>query len=149
MDNAEIKGLIERVERLEAAVFNQSLNSKQSQKVESTPALLVANKVGDCDERESIQSRVLDKRNMEAKVLLCFYISYKYFSNVWLTSGDVEKVTSDLGVKIDKKNVSNKLRETRRYLESKTTIRKGQPTPYRLNRQGVKRFEEILNNEEG
>ena len=107
--------------------------------------LSIVNKIGDCDETEKIQKRVLDKRSMEARIMLCFYISHKYSNNAWLTTGDIEKITSELGIKIDKRNSTNKMKDLRQYLESGSARRKGQPTPYRLNRQGVKRFEEILN----
>lgn len=106
--------------------------------------LSIVNKIGDCDETEVIQKKILDTRGAEGRVLLAFYISYKYFGNEWLSSGDIEKITSDLGVKIDKKNVSNYLAALRKYLESGAARKKGQPTPYRMNRNGVKRFEEIL-----
>lgn len=107
--------------------------------------LAIVNKVGDCDESEEIQSKVLDQRSAEGKILLCFYISYKYFKNVWLTTGDIEKITSDLGTKIAVGNVSNKIKkELRQYLESGTARKQGQPTLYRLNRKGVRRFEEII-----
>lgn len=107
--------------------------------------LSIVNKVGDCDESEEVQSKVLDQKSMEAKILLCFDISYKYFENAWLTTGDIEKVTSGLGTKIAVGNVSNKIKgELRQYLESGAVRKRGQPTPYRLNRKGAKRFEEIL-----
>jgi len=110
--------------------------------------LAMVNKIGECSESEEIQSRVLDKTSMEGKILLCFYISYKYFKNAWLNTGDIEKITADLGVKIDVRNATNKIKEIRRYLESGKSRKKGQPTPYRLNRKGAKRFEEILNRNE-
>ena len=72
--------------------------------------LSIVNKVGDCDESEEVQSKVLDQKSMEAKILLCFYISYKYLENAWLTTGDIEKVTSGLGTKIAVGNVSNKIK---------------------------------------
>lgn len=109
--------------------------------------LRVVNKIGDCDECDAIQKQVINKRSAEAKILLCFYVSYKYFENEWLTSGDIEKITSELGVKIHTKNVSNYLTTFRPYLESGAIRRKGQPTPYRLNKKGVERFEEIINAE--
>jgi len=106
--------------------------------------LSIVNKVGNCEESEEIQSKVLDKKSMEAKILLCFYISYKYFKNQWLNSGDIEKITSELGIKITTGNVSNKIKDLRQYFESGTTRKQGQPTPYRLNRKGSKHFEETL-----
>ena len=108
--------------------------------------LPIVNKVADCDENEKIQSNILDQKNMEAKILLCFFISQKYFNNAWLTTGDVQKITSGLGTKLTAGNISNKITEgTRQYLESGAVRKKGQPTPYRLNRKGAKYFESLLN----
>ncbi len=106
--------------------------------------LKIINKIGDCDESDDIQSNVLDKRDREGRVLLCMYVSYKYFDNAWLTTGDIEKITSDLGVKIDISNVTKALKALRLYTEHSSVPKKGQSTPYRLNRKGIKRFEEII-----
>lgn len=111
--------------------------------------LSMVNKIGDCGESEEIQNKVLDKANMEGKILLCFYISHKYFKNAWLTTGEIQKITSGLGTKITAGNVSNKITGgLRKYLESGAVRKKGQSTPYRLNRKGIKRFEEIFNRNE-
>lgn len=111
-------------------------------------SLQIVNKIGECDESDAIQKHVLDKRSAEGKILLCFYISHKYFENEWLETGHIEKITAELGIKIDRRNATNYLIEFRKYLESGAARKKGQPTPYRLNRKGVKRFEEIINEKE-
>lgn len=109
--------------------------------------LQIANKVSDCDETEKINKEILDKSKPgpEEKILLCLYIAFKYFGNGWLTTGQIEKITSELGVKIDHGNASNKMKELRKFVESGSARAPGQPTPYRLNRNGIKRFEEIIN----
>lgn len=108
-------------------------------------ALDITNKVGDCDESDRIQDRILDSGEPGIKILLCLYISYKYFDNTWLTSGDVERITSQLAVKISTSNASTRLKKKLRpYVESGETRKNGQPTPYRINRKGVKYFEETL-----
>lgn len=137
------------IEKSEHVELEKNINSSDKKytgtKNSSDFILLIVNKIGDCEESEQLKSKILDVRNQEAKLLLCFFISYKYFSNQWLNSGDIEKITSELGVKIDKRNITNKLKEIRQYLESGATRKKGQATPYRLNRKGVTRFGEILN----
>lgn len=120
-------------------------SDKTEESVLEDIALKIANKAKDCEESDRIQTRILDKRDMEGRILLCFYISFKYFENHWLTTGSIEKITSELGVKIDLRNVSSNLKSIRQYLESGAVRKKGQPTPYRINRKGVKRFEEIIN----
>lgn len=153
MDQQEInKQIFERLKKLEKVSFGPEKIAEKTTGEKTTGAndlvLSIVNKIGDCEESEVIQQKVLDKKSMEAKILLCFYISYKYFNNAWLTTGDIEKITSDLGIKIDVRNVTNKMKKIKKYLESGTTRRKGQPTPYRLNRQGIKRFEEIIHAED-
>lgn len=108
-------------------------------------ALSIANKISDCQESEEIKTNILDKKGAEARVLLCFYIAYKYFEHAWLTSGDIETITAELGVKITTGNASNKIKGLRIYLESGSVRRMGAPTSYRLNRNGEKRMREILN----
>lgn len=107
--------------------------------------LSIKNKILDCEENDSIESKILDKSDMEGRILLCFYISYIYFENNWLTTGDVQKITADLGIKLTAGNISNKITgKLKKYLESGTVRKKGQPTPYRFNRNGLKRVKEIL-----
>jgi hypothetical protein len=148
----QIQEILERLENLEARVAvlegqpneQNSFEGTQEESVEDI-ALAIANKTTDCDESADIQAKVLDGRSVDAKVLMCFYISHKYFGNAWLTSGDVQRITTELGVKIAVGNASNTMKKLRTYLETGKVRKKGSPTPCRLNRSGIKRFEEILN----
>lgn len=106
--------------------------------------LQIANKICDCDEYELLEKKIIDTEDKEAKILMCFYISKKYFENQWLTSGNVEKITSEIGIKITVSNASKLLKKMRAYLECGESRKKGVPTKYRLNRNGLKKVEEIL-----
>jgi hypothetical protein len=119
-------------------------SSVQKETDSSNLVLDIINKVADCDEADEIKEYILDKRGSEGRVLLPYYISYKYFGNAWIGAGEIEKITSELGIKIDTRNVSNYLKEYRSSLESGSVRKRGQSTPYRLNRKGLKRFEEII-----
>ncbi|HEV2112473.1 MAG TPA: hypothetical protein VGT99_14035 [Gammaproteobacteria bacterium] len=127
---------------------DNSLAASSSRKAEANSvediAVVIANKAGDCEEAPKLK-KLLDKPSPEIKILLCFYISYKYFDNHWLTTGHIAVATSELGIKIDQGQASNKIKELRRYVESGSSRKKGQPTPYRLNRLGLNRFEELMN----
>ena len=152
MNPINVKKIIAQLQDHEKRIFALEINKqsirKNYEKIETTNSddliLLIVNKVGDCEESEEMQTKILDQRSAEGKILLCFYISYKYFKNIWLNTGNIEEITSNLGVKIDVRNVTNKISELRRYLESGSIRKKGQPTPYRLHRKGFKRFNEIL-----
>jgi hypothetical protein len=128
--------------------FGGTSHAVEKEELAKDITLQIVNKVGNCEESEDIQKQILDKRGAEGRILLGFYISYKYFSNEWLTSGDIENITAELGVKIDGRNVTNYLKEYRKHLESGAARKKGQSTPYRLNRMGAKRFEEIIHAKE-
>mgnify|MGYP003395754125 CR=1 len=112
---------------------------------DSDIVLQIVNKVGDCEEADAIERTVLKKRSADARILMCLYIAYKYFDKQWLTTGDIEKITSELSVKVDARNGSNNVKGLRQYVESGSARKKGQPTPYRLNRKGAEHFEGILN----
>ncbi|MDB5237291.1 MAG: hypothetical protein JWL88_393 [Parcubacteria group bacterium] len=134
----------ECLQELGTTVPKKQSGEKPAENATRDIVLSIVNKVADCDEAVAIQKTVLDKSRVEGKILLPFYISHKYFENEWLNTGHIEKITSELGIKMDIKNVSKYIPDYKKYLESATSRKKGQPTPYRLNRNGVKRFEEII-----
>lgn len=126
-------------------VVSVKTNTESKKETNTGLLLKIVNKISDCDEADAIKNKVLDKSKVEGKILLCFYISNKYFNNEWLITSDIESITSELDVKIDGRNVSNYFKILRPYLESGAERKRGQSTPYRINRKGTKRFEEIIN----
>ena len=118
-----------RVLEFHSALAKKEVTSGTTDNKESDALILaMVNKIGECNESEEIQSKVLDKADMEGKILLCFYISHKYFKNAWLTTGDIEKITSGLGTKITAGNVSNKItggrRDNQRHIVSTGKVRR-------------------------
>lgn len=72
--------------------------------------IAVVNKIKNCDETDSIETKVLDKSSMTGRILLPFYICYKYFPDQSLTTGDIEKITSDLRVKAKMSNTAKAIK---------------------------------------
>ena len=106
----------------------------------------ISNKIDNCEESGIALDSILKSRDNKQKILLCYYMSYKYFSNQWLSSSDIEAITIQLRTKIDKRNIPRTLKILRQYLESSMARKKGAKIAYRLNRRGAQYFEEILNN---
>jgi hypothetical protein len=105
----------------------------------------IVNKIKNCEEADEIEINILNENGMAGRILLPFYISYKYFSQAVLTTGNVEKITAELGVRIKSPNVANAIKGgLYRYLVSNTTRIKGAKTFYKLNRKGAKYFEVLL-----
>jgi len=111
--------------------------------------LAIVNKIKNCDESDQIEKEILDKTSSPGRILLPFYICYKYFSQQGLTTGDIEKITSDLGIRVQTPNVSKAISGSlHKYLEGNSTRVKGKPVIYKLNRKGTKYFESILSSNE-
>ncbi|MFA5000738.1 MAG: hypothetical protein WC531_00715 [Candidatus Paceibacterota bacterium] len=108
--------------------------------------LSIVNKIKNCDESDQVEKNILDKTSLSGRILLPFYICYKYFPEQGLTTGDVEKITSELRVKVQTPNVSKAISDSlHKYLEGNSTRVKGKPVIYKLNRKGAKYFESLLN----
>jgi hypothetical protein len=108
-------------------------------------AAIVA-RIKDCDEAEQIERRVLDHRDVLNRVLLCLWIVDRDFRpTMGLTSGEIEKITDQLGVKVGISNASTILSGRAKAFVSGDTVRKqGGAVRYKLNRRGVLQFESIL-----
>lgn len=105
----------------------------------------IVNKINNCVESENIELKILRKTSQTGKILLPFYICNKYFPAQRLTTGDIERITSELGVKISSANVAHKIKDSlRKYLESEATRVRGRVIWYKLNRKGCQYFESLI-----
>jgi hypothetical protein len=104
----------------------------------------VVNFIKDDDQFNDIESNVLDKQNRLPRILMCMYYAAKFQDDAFLTTGQVEKITDQLGVKIKKSNVGSSIKENLKYFHSKNTRKQGQVVYYKLSRNGEKEFERIL-----
>ena len=147
----EIKRLVE--EGLAALSGDHAPKHKQISKKENKKEgafldsiLLIVNKIKDCEESEKIDAQVLNKISLPAKVLLPFYICYKYFPEQGLTTGDIEKITSQLRVRVKVPNVSKAVAGSlQKYLAGDSIRGRGKTSRYKLNLKGAKYFESLLN----
>jgi hypothetical protein len=80
------------------------------------------------------------------RVLLCLWIVDRDFGPaIGVTSGEIEKITDQLGVKVGISNASTILSGRAKAFVSGDTVRKqGGAVRYKLNRRGVQQFESIL-----
>jgi hypothetical protein len=103
--------------------------------------------IKECPEAEQLQARVLDaKPNSVNKTLMCLWAVSKYINDqIGLTSGDVEKITDQLNIKLDISAASRVLSDkAKAYVSGDTVRRKGGAVHYKLNRRGITEFERIL-----
>ena len=100
----------------------------------------------DCDEAAAIEKQILDRTAQVDRTLLPLYIVHEYLDNAFgFTSGDVAKITTDLGIPISQPAASRTLSGiASRYVIGDKVKIKGQPVHYKLSRRGVKYMKDVL-----
>ena len=121
----------------------KSSESKQDGKPDLNEIVTLAK---DCDEAEAIETQILDRTAQVDRTLLALYIVHEHLDNAFgLTSGEVRKITTDLGIPISQPNASRTLSGTAsKYVIGDKVKVKGQPVRYKLSRRGVKYMKEVL-----
>lgn len=106
----------------------------------------IVNLVKSCEEAEDIEQQVLDRTSQVDRTLLPLYVVYKHLDNKYaLSSGDVNKVTTQLSVPVSTPNASRTLSGTAsKYVMADTVRKKGVTVRYKLNRRGVKYMEAVI-----
>jgi len=100
----------------------------------------------DCDEAEVIEKQILDRPAQVNRTLLPLYIVHEHLDNAFgLTSGEVTKVTTDLGIPISQPNASRTLSGTAsKYVIGDKVKIKGQAVRYKLSRRGIQYMKQVL-----
>jgi len=111
----------------------------------------IVNLVKGCDEAEDIEARILDKSSQVDRTLLPLYIVHEHLGNAHaLSSGDVNKVTTQLSVPVATANASKTLSGTAsRYVIGDSARRQGSTVRYKLNRRGLKYLSAVIAGESG
>lgn len=112
--------------------------------------LKIVNTIKDCDGAKAIEENIIDRNSQVDKVLLPLYIVHENMSNeVGLQSGEISKITGDLGIRIKQPNVSKILSETAsRYVMGDKVRKARQPVKYKLNRKGLKYIKGVITGKE-
>lgn len=113
----------------------------------------IVNLIKTVEEAEGIEANILDRSSQVDRTLLPLYIANEYLDeSLGLTSGDISKITTDLGIPISQPNASRALSGTAsRYVIADKVRKRGHPTRYRLSRRGEQYIKSVIspaNNEE-
>jgi hypothetical protein len=106
----------------------------------------IVNMTKTCDEAEGIEHCILDSSSQVDRVLLPLYIVHEHLDNEFsLSSGDITKVTTDLGVPVSQPAVSRTLAgPAARYVIGDRVRKKGQLVRYRVSRRGVQYLKTLI-----
>jgi len=107
----------------------------------------LVNTIKTCAESELIESRVLDSNSQLDRILLPLYAVAKHYDNDFgLTTGDISRVTAELGVRVSTSNVSKVMSKSSvsRFVLGDQVRRKGTPVKYKLSRRGIQYMDGVL-----
>jgi hypothetical protein len=106
----------------------------------------IVNYIKSCDAADRIEKSILDKTDQLPRVLLPLYVVHEHMqNNTGLTSGDISKVTAELGIRISVANASTTLsKPASKYVIGDKARRSGQPVRYKLSRRGHAYMKDIL-----
>lgn len=154
---AELKDLLDHYGRSTTRQPDQSPPRKRRGRRSFTPSeperpstenkiAKIVGLVKSCDEADDIETRILDQSSQVDRILLPLYVAHQYMKDtLGLTSGEISKVTRELGVPVSQSNASTALAgSASRYVVGDTVRVRGQAVRYRLVRRGIKYIEAVI-----
>lgn len=92
----------------------------------------------------AIDNKILSRSPQLPRILLCLYYGELYFPDPYLTTGEVEFVTDQLGVRVRRGNVGAVLKKSPRMVTTDAVRKQGAVVGYKLTRNGKQHFEGLL-----
>ena len=114
---------------------------------DSAPNLAeIVNLAKNCDEAESIERQILDRESQVDRTLLPLYIVHEHLGNAFgLSSGEISKITTDLGVPVSQPNASKTISGTAaKYVIGDRVRKRGQMVRYKLSHRGLKYLKTVI-----
>ena len=107
----------------------------------------IVNLIKSCDQAELIEENILNNKPSQlARVVLPLGIIHEHMSNAFgLTSGEISKISKELGVPLSPANTAHTLAgPAAKYVMGDKARKPGQSVKYRLNRRGVELFKNMI-----
>lgn len=106
----------------------------------------IVNLVKNSDEAEEIERHILDRSSQVDRTLLPLYIIHEHLDDAFgLSSGDISRITRELGVPVSTPNASTTLAATAaKYVIGDRVRKKGQPVKYKLSRRGLQYMQSVI-----
>ena len=104
----------------------------------------VVNLINESDDHEAIDAHALSKAAQLPRVIMCMKFSSDLGAE-FLTTGDIQKITDQLGVKLKHQNVGTCIKKNQKYFTA-DGVRKpgGTAVKYKLNRKGQAAYNKII-----
>ena len=120
------------------------VNNEEENSVD-VPTLVDA--INESDKHENIEKNILNKPSQINRIILCLYYASEVLDPPCLTTGDIEKITNQLGVKLSSQNAAKTIKANQKYFTADQVRKVGAIIKYKLNRKGISAYGHILNGE--
>lgn len=124
--------------------------SKSTTKSDDTgiDLMSIVNEIKNYKEAEKIEENILDRTSQVDRILLPLYILNNVNDKLKMTSGEIAKVLSDLGVNIFQPNVALTLSgAASKYVIGDKVRKRGQVVRYKISRRGLQYLRSVIQNE--
>lgn len=107
----------------------------------------IVDSIKNSEDHSLLDSNVLKKPSQLPRILMCLYY-VKDNEDPYLTTGQIETITDQLGVKIKSQNAANTIKRNLSYFSADRVRKTGAIVRYKLNRKGIEEFKKILKKQE-
>ena len=97
---------------------------------------------------DKLDKAILSKPGQLPRILMCLYYGAEHFDDPHFTTGELEAVTNQLGVRILKGNIGKTLKQHPTYVTMDSIRKQGTVIGYKINRNGSTYFESLLKDED-
>jgi hypothetical protein len=104
----------------------------------------VVNEINDSDKHSVIEKEIINRSNRLKRILLVLYFSNELYPQVPITTGEIEKITDQLGIKIASPNVASAIKENLKFFTADAVRKRGAIVKYKINKKGIDEIKKIL-----
>lgn len=104
----------------------------------------VVDAINDFDDHEKIEEHILKKPGQLPRIIMCLKFAASTLDSPLLTTGDIETITDQLGVKLFSRNAASAIKKNQKYFTLDSVRKPGAIVKYKLNRKGETAYETLL-----
>jgi hypothetical protein len=122
-------------QRKQARSKAKDVTGERGSKLPSIDVPGIVAKIHEADNFGDIEKHILNKSAQLPRILLVCHFAHER-GHEWVTTGDIESLTDELGTKISTTNVGHTISANRKYFTAGKVRKRGAIVPYKINRLG-------------
>lgn len=133
--------------RRKSANRRQSTNDSTEEDSSQVDVVAIVAAINESDEHDAINNHILSKSAQLPRIIMCLKFASTTLDSPLLTSGDIETITDQLGIKIKSQNAGTAIKNNQKYFTPSSVRKRGAIMKYKLNRKGDTAYKNLLKGE--